>query len=104
MDKKLYSDYSTLCGKIKLLEETKSVLAKTILEDMGDAKTVKTDYGAFSVVVREKYEYSDIVKKTEEAAKLSIKNVRNEDILAGNAVLEVVKNLSFRPKVDQIQK
>ena len=100
MDKKIYSDYNKVCGEIKLLEETKSVLSKTILEDMGDAKTIKTDYGTFSLVEREKYAYSEACKLVKSSFKDKIKKAQEDDIIAGNVTLEIAKSLMFRSKVD----
>ena len=104
MDKKLYKDYAKVCEKIKAYEKVKSDLSQCILNDMGDDKTLNLDYGTFSVVEREKYTYSDDCKLMEQSYKETIKKVQEDDIVAGNAKLEIVKNLMFRSKVDDNNK
>src|ERR1035437_8557939 len=99
MTEELYRAYAHLDAQIKALEEEKTQMRQTILNDLVSTKQekVETSVGSFTVAKKIKWTYSDTLKQLEE--KLKIKQL-NEQTKGVAQAVESNYLLYHAPKID----
>jgi hypothetical protein len=67
--KNVFLEYAEIKEKIKSLTEQAKELEGELMEEMKEQKSLKLEYGTFSVVARKKWEYPMNVQVAEKVAK-----------------------------------
>ena len=101
--KELFSSYAVVMNEIKRLEEEAERLKPELIKEMNgaEADTIQSDYGTFSLVKREKWEYSDETKGAEETIKNTIKQLQEEERTKGIAKLTTTTSLMYKQRVEK---
>ena len=95
----IYDKYAKAKAKIKLLQLEIKELEPKILEEIESlTEPMKTDYGLFTKVKREYWQYSKEFYQFEKVKKEEIKGKQQEDIESGKAKKEEKTGLRFVEK------
>lgn len=97
MVSKAYKEYFDLQSKINALEEKKTALRTSILEDMNKKGAVKveSDFGTFSIVESVKYVFDAEAKQAIADAKKMTKKLELQYVTNGHAQEVPTKTLRF---------
>ncbi len=100
MKKEKFKQYAEIKNKIKALTTEAKDIEKEVLSEMQEieAKTVKSDFGTFSIVERKSWTYTDEVKELEMQNKVTITAIKKLEEEEGKATLKVSESLMFRGK------
>lgn len=95
MNQSLMAEYAQICADLKNLEEKKMNIGADILAHLQEQNvdTYSFDLGAFSIVTRKTYEYSEAVK----ALKETMETAKKHEEEAGIAEVKETRSLRFLP-------